>query len=214
MVRKRESQMLLEELAVKYGTDKQEAGHGYTKHYDDYLDSMRDTQFNLLELGVREGWSVNMWAEYLPDAEIWGIDNDAEGLCPKSFDNPRIHFRLGCQEDCEFLTAVCQEAGGFQVIIDDASHISPLTKQSFECLFPQLPVGGLYIIEDLHVCGADGYCPYGPTTLEYLDSMPAAIMSWSSVVNCASFIPQKRLWWLTARQRTKVILQRLSRMMC
>jgi hypothetical protein len=34
------------------------------------------------------------------------------------------------------------------LVIDDASHLYPFTKGSFETLFPRLRPGGLYIIED------------------------------------------------------------------
>jgi hypothetical protein len=34
------------------------------------------------------------------------------------------------------------------LVIDDASHLYEPTRASFECLFPLLPPGGLYIIED------------------------------------------------------------------
>jgi hypothetical protein len=38
--------------------------------------------------------------------------------------------------------------GPLDLVIDDASHIYGPTKSSFECLFPLLQPGGLYIIED------------------------------------------------------------------
>ncbi len=40
--------------------------------------------------------------------------------------------------------------GGVDVVLDDGSHIATLQRISFEALFPMLPDGGLYIIEDTH----------------------------------------------------------------
>jgi hypothetical protein len=36
----------------------------------------------------------------------------------------------------------------WDLVIDDAAHVYGQTKRSFECLFPTLAPGGLYIIED------------------------------------------------------------------
>ena len=166
------SSLLLEDLAIKYRTDKQMLnGHGYTQFYARYFDAIKDENFNFLELGVRQGWSMKMWADYFQNCEIWGIDNNIEGLCPKYFDNPRIHFKIGSQDDYEFLSEVSQEAKGFRVIIDDCSHVSPLSIKSFECLFPKLQSGGIYAIEDLHVCNVDPYIPYGPSVIDYVNSL-------------------------------------------
>ena len=112
-----------------------------------------------------------MWHEYFPNSQIWGIDNDAEGRCPTGFDEDRIIFRLGNQDDSEFLAKLAQEAGNFDIIIDDCSHISDLTIKSFEILFPYLKAGGIYVIEDLHVCDYGPYLRFGPSTLAYLESL-------------------------------------------
>jgi len=51
--------MNLEQLAIKYGTDKQIArGHGYTDYYEQYFHTLKLEEVKLLELGVREGWSL------------------------------------------------------------------------------------------------------------------------------------------------------------
>lgn len=159
--------MNLEQLAIKHGTDKQIAkGHGYTVYYEKHFESIRNDNIKLLELGVREGWSINMWAEYFPNGDFWGIDNDKEHLCPKSFDNKKINFSIGSQDDEVFLKSVCGE-NKFNIIIDDCSHMSNLSIRSFEILFPYVKNGGLYIIEDLHVCHLPEYNPLGLSTIEY-----------------------------------------------
>jgi len=61
--------------------------------------------------------------------------------------------------------------GPFDIIIDDASHISPLSIRSFEILFKLLKRGGIYVIEDLHVFRMPGYLPYGIDVLSYLESI-------------------------------------------
>jgi len=151
--------MNLEELAIKHGTDKKcEEGHGYTPFYEKYFEPLRNETVKLMELGVHEGWSMNMWVEYFPNGEFWGIDNDKEGLCPKDFNNDMIHFHLGSQDDELFLKSVCGE-NKFDIIIDDCSHISKLSIRSFDILFPYLKEGGIYVIEDLHTWKLFEYNP-------------------------------------------------------
>lgn len=164
--------MNLEQLAIKYGTDKRQAGgHGYTHFYEMFFESRRNDPLNFLELGVREGWSLTMWDEYFPNAKIHGIDNNAEGLCPTSFDSKKISFTLCSQTDGDALRSIADRCGGFDIVIDDASHISSLSINSFEILFPTLKAGGIYVIEDLHVCHVPMYNPGNFTTIQFIDTL-------------------------------------------
>jgi cephalosporin hydroxylase len=172
--------MNLEELCIKHKTDKQILkGHGYSKYYEQYFEPMRNNNLTILELGVREGWSMTMWEEYFPNAHIWGIDNDFEQKCPKGFSSPRLHFHLGSQTDDAFLNKINKMAGGFDIIIDDCSHISPLTIKSHTVLFPLLKSKGIYVIEDLHTnfkepCTEweyNHYNPYGIRAIDYLEKL-------------------------------------------
>lgn len=180
--------MNLEELAVKHGTDKKFSnGHGYTVCYEKYFEKIRNEKLNVLELGVREGWSLKMWTEYFPNSNIFGIDNNAENLCPKSFVNPNITFKLYSQTDRESLLSLATSAGGFDIIIDDASHISSLSIESFEILFPTLREKGIYVIEDMHVCHIGIYNPKNYTTHQYIDD----VLKKRSDINIAEYLNRK-----------------------
>lgn len=133
--------MLLNDLAIKYNTDKSTLNHGYTVHYDKLFSPIRDEKLNIVEIGVWEGASLRMWRDYFPNATITGVDKhdrdiQVEGveivIC--SQDSPELPDLLPARLD---------------IIIDDASHINSLTIQTFKNLFPHLKPGGLYIIEDL-----------------------------------------------------------------
>ena len=164
--------MNLEELAIKYGTDKKcNGGHCYTPYYEQFFEKHRHENVNFIELGVREGWSIGMWEEYFTKANIYCIDNDMEGLCPSRFESPRINFTLCSQTDESVLNGIATSAGGFDIIIDDASHISNLSIQSFKILFPHLKKNGIYVIEDLHVCNLSIYNPEGFSVHLFLDSI-------------------------------------------
>lgn len=168
--------MNLEDLAIKYGTDKKctqtgNGGHCYTPYYEKHLEKFRNNNINFLELGVREGWSMKMWDEYFPNAQIYGIDNNKENLCPSGFESPKIHFTLCSQDDAQTLTNLSNSCGGFDIIVDDASHVSSLSIKSFNILFPLLRKGGVYVIEDLHVCGHPIYNPENFSTHQFIDTL-------------------------------------------
>jgi hypothetical protein len=61
----------------------------------------------------------------------------------------KIDIRQCDQNDSEALTNLCDEYGGFDIIIDDGSHISEHVVKSFQVLFPRLRPNGIYAVEDL-----------------------------------------------------------------
>jgi hypothetical protein len=130
----------------KYDSDK--IDNHYLECYDPILEPFLQRKIALLELGVLKGGSLMLWHDYFPLATIVGVDIRP----PKDFEsNERIHIFEGSQADTQFLTSVASESapGGFDIIIDDASHLGELTKISFWHLFENhLKPGGLYVIED------------------------------------------------------------------
>lgn len=153
--------MTLEALAAKYGTDKLE--HGYIPFYEQNLPK---SPKRILEIGVKEGRSLAMWAEYLPEAEIHGLDLFAEnnvwdvaefmGLPYDDYlgDKQRIHFHTGNQ--CDYLLLEKLRQYDFDLIIDDGSHNARDQMMTFFGLFN----GKHYFIEDLH-CNGDEYFSQG-----------------------------------------------------
>jgi hypothetical protein len=129
-----------------YDTDKIQ--HNYLELYDPILSPWTDREVKLLEIGIRRGGSLKLWRDYFPRGVIIGIDLKL----PESFvPGERIQVFEGSQADTRFLSEVATKAApdGFDVIIDDASHIGELTKTTFWHLFDHhLKPGGLYAIED------------------------------------------------------------------
>ncbi len=142
-----EKHTTLDELAIKYATDKSSRDHQYTSRYSVYLEQYRDVEFNLLEIGVFDGASVKMWKEYFPKATIVALDIDPR--C-KQYEEDRIHIHIGDQTDVNFLHSIVEKYGHFEVILDDGGHSYKQQIVSFETLFPALTPGGLYFVEDMH----------------------------------------------------------------
>ena len=136
----------LELTLDQYDSDKIDSH--YLDQYDPIFNPFLGKEIVLLELGVLKGGSLLLWRDYFPFGTIVGIDIKL----PKDFKNSeRIHLFEGGQTDLNFLTDVAQKTApdGFDIIIDDASHIGELTKASFWHLFDNhLRPGGLYVIED------------------------------------------------------------------
>ncbi len=114
---------------------------------DPILFSFLDQEIDLLEIGILEGGSLLLWRDYFPKGKIWGIDANAPAHLN---DEERIQVFSGLQQDENFLAEVAKNVpDGFDIIIDDASHIGGLTKATFWYLFENhLKPGGIYAIED------------------------------------------------------------------
>ena len=144
----------LNELANKHGTDKGDGNydkHDYAKTYDMLLQPFNG-KLKLLELGIWDprnpGASIRMWREYLPNAEIHGIDV-VEG-CMVLEQECRIKVHLVNQADRERLKAVMDSIGPVDFVCDDASHIIANTLAAFAVIWPYVTSGGYYVVEDLH----------------------------------------------------------------
>ncbi len=120
----------------------------YLELYDRYFSRFRDTTVKMLEIGVFEGGSLELWRKYLGEkAIIFGIDIDP--MCACKVDEPN-QVRIGSQDDPGFLLSVVEEMNGIDLVLDDGSHRGYHIITSFRTLFPLLSDGGLYVIEDLH----------------------------------------------------------------
>lgn len=118
----------------------------YLTTYESIFSPIRDAKIVLLELGVHQGGSINVWNDYFKNSTIVGVDiNDRPPAFP---DNPRTHFVKGSQADPAVLDAA-SNYGPFDIIIDDGAHIGRIAKRSYQYLFRNhLRPGGLYLMED------------------------------------------------------------------
>ena len=122
--------------------------HHYLPIYERYFERFRGSDVKMLEIGVFEGGSLDIWRDYLgADARIFGIDINP--ACAR-FDGQSGQVRIGSQADPDFLASVVDEMGGIDIVLDDGSHRSEHIRESLRVLFPRLSEGGVYMVEDLH----------------------------------------------------------------
>lgn len=116
----------------------------YHRHFARFL----DRPVTMLEIGVYKGGSLDMWRDYFHDGStIVGIDINRD--CAR-FQDGNIQVRIGNQHDVAFLTAVTDEFGPFDIIVDDGSHIAADQITSFKTLYPRMAEDGVYLVEDTH----------------------------------------------------------------
>lgn len=161
----RNGDLMLDELAKKHGTDKSSLRHDYCVAYEEHLEKFRLLPVKLLEIGILDGNSLRLWKEYFPNGEIYGIDINPK--C-KQYEEERVRVAIGDQTDEQFLASIT-DSNEFDIIIDDGSHIWDHLVISFECLFPHLKSGGLYVMEDLLDCYDPGHSGMaGISAINYL----------------------------------------------
>ncbi len=137
---------LLDELAIQYGTDKSSKHHNYTAWYFILFNSIRLQPLKLVELGVFQAASLKMWADFFPNAQLYGVDNKPEAA---QYETERTKIFIGNQRDRRFLKKTAELIGSPDIIIDDGGHRPEEQLDSLFALFPHLKDGGIYVIEDL-----------------------------------------------------------------
>lgn len=127
----------------------------------------------LLEIGANTGDSLYAWSEYFrePGATIWGMrygvsDSRMKKCLAGAANCAKVHIHDGDQSSARDLQALVAAAfgdafkapaalanhkwrrAGYDVIIDDGSHVPAHILFTFTKLFPMLRPGGVYVIED------------------------------------------------------------------
>lgn len=122
----------------------------YLTEYERLLAPYRDRPVRILEIGVQNGGSLEIWGKYFEQAEkIIGCDlnPDCERL---QYDDARISVIIGNANADKTRRQILKRSNSFDIIIDDGSHQSKDVIQSFAGYFPSLNEDGLYVVEDLH----------------------------------------------------------------
>ena len=122
----------------------------YLDAYGHFLDPIRDDISHVLEIGVQNGGSLDVWARYFPNVmHVVGCDIDP--ACRElEFSDPRISIVVGDASQKRTQKKVLAACPTFDLIIDDGSHLQDDVITAFWAYFPHLSYGGYMVIEDLH----------------------------------------------------------------
>jgi hypothetical protein len=87
-----------------------------------------------------------MWLDYFPKARVHGLDVSDFSW----FEHERFTFhRCDMGDRSQIARAVAGIDPAPMIVVDDASHASHHQQNAFLEVFPKMPSGGLYVIEDL-----------------------------------------------------------------
>jgi len=153
----------------------------YFEIYDRHFSQYRGTDVHVLEFGVSQGGSLQMWKEYFgPNCKIYGVDINPHCM---TFEDDQIKIFIGDQEDRQFLHSVAEEIPRIDILIDDGGHTMKQLICTYEEMFKYIDKDGIYLAEDLHTCywpyWSGGYKKRG-TFLEYSKNFIDSINAWHS----------------------------------
>lgn len=127
----------LEELGIKYGTDKI-GKHNYLPVYYDLFKNRRNKVKKVLEIGVGEGAGLRMFRDFFPNAIIYGADNDPKRV----FVDPPIQVFMCDQSRITAISNLLVKTGlDLDLIIDDGSHKPTDQFHTFYTIFSILKKG-------------------------------------------------------------------------
>jgi len=154
----------------------------YFDVYDRHFSRYRGTDVHIVEFGVDDGGSLQMWKEYFgPNCRIYGVDINPN--C-KELEEDRITIFIGDQEERGFLRSLANEIPRIDILIDDGGHRMQQQINTFEELFHRIDQDGVYLCEDMHTSywkgwGGGGYRKRG-TFIEYSKNFIDYINAWHS----------------------------------
>lgn len=120
----------------------------YFEVYDRHFARWRGQPVNVLEFGVSQGGSLQMWRDYFgPQVRLFGVDINPE--C-RRFEEEGVSIFIGDQGDCSFLRSLAAQLPQIDILIDDGGHTMIQQIATFEELFGKISPHGVYLCEDIH----------------------------------------------------------------
>jgi cephalosporin hydroxylase len=153
----------------------------YFEVYHRHFARFRGRPVVVLEFGVNQGGSLEMWRDYFGDrATIYGVDIDPR--CA-ALGGPRTTVFIGDQEDRGFLRHLASEIGPIDVLVEDGGHTMGQQIATFEELYPHLAPDGVFLVEDVHTSYwpryGGGYRRPG-TFMEHAKGLADQLNAWHS----------------------------------
>jgi glycosyltransferase involved in cell wall biosynthesis/SAM-dependent methyltransferase len=122
----------------------------YLPTYERLISRLNPAPERILEIGIQNGGSLEVWARLLPQAtHVIGCDINPD--CARlQFEDRRIAVVVSDANTDQTEAQIAELSPWFDFIIDDGSHRSNDIVRSFARYFPRLRDGGIFVAEDLH----------------------------------------------------------------
>ncbi|MGE0802479.1 MAG: class I SAM-dependent methyltransferase [Lautropia sp.] len=122
----------------------------YFPTYDAALAPYRHRPVRLLEIGIQNGGSLEIWSRYFADA-AWLVGCDINPACTAlRYEDRRIRLFVADANRDETRQAILAISREWDIVIDDGSHRSRDIVLTFLGYFSHVAPGGVFIAEDLH----------------------------------------------------------------
>jgi hypothetical protein len=166
--------MTLDEIGIKYNTDKSSIAHNFLNDYEKLIGKKKIKSIKtVLEIGVQTGGSLRMWRDFFPNAIIYGFDIDEKVL----FSEDRIQcFKCDQSSASQIINIMKENNIQPDLVIDDGSHLWSHQLLTFNTIFPLLKKGSIYICEDLHTSFMDEYKDSDTNPYEFFSKVDNCIM--------------------------------------
>jgi glycosyltransferase involved in cell wall biosynthesis len=122
----------------------------YLGAYGKWFEQIRNKRVSILEIGIQNGGSLEIWLKYFRNAEFI-VGCDINTSCAElTFSSKKISVIVGDANNDQVERRISDTCPNYDIIIDDGSHKSSDIVRSFSRYFKNLKLDGFYIIEDLH----------------------------------------------------------------
>lgn len=126
-------------------------GIRYLREYDRLFAPFRNKPVNILEIGVQNGGSLEVMAQYFTHKETHITGCDIHPKCADlKFSDPRIKVFVADATQAKTQEKISRHTPHLDIVIDDGSHMQKDVIRAFALYWPMLKDGGLYIVEDMH----------------------------------------------------------------
>jgi SAM-dependent methyltransferase len=122
----------------------------YLNQYEKILNPIRVNSISLLEIGVQNGGSLEIWSKYFKNGRAFVGCDISEECSRLNYSDQRISVVIGDATSAKTKEKILQRSDNFDLIIEDGSHKSSDIIKTFAEYFPVLADGGIFIAEDLH----------------------------------------------------------------
>ena len=122
----------------------------YLPVYEEAFAPLRDRKVSLLEIGIQNGGSLEIYSRYFLSFErLVGCDINPD--CEKlHYQDPRIRVVVGDANTDEVEKQILDISDAFDIILDDGSHVSADIIRTFARYWKHVRPGGIFVAEDLH----------------------------------------------------------------
>ncbi|NNV54318.1 class I SAM-dependent methyltransferase [Limnovirga soli] len=120
----------------------------YIEVYETYFEKYRNKEVHVLEIGVSQGGSIELWKRYFGDKlHLYGVDINPR--C-KELEEDGVKIFIGEQEDKNFLSELKSSIPKLDILIDDGGHTMIQQIVTFEEMYEHVKEDGIYLCEDTH----------------------------------------------------------------